>query len=143
MNDYLQPQISDFGLSKKTDFISMNMNMQSQKGMKGTPLYMAPEIFSEEKYTKSSDVYTLAFIVYDIMIGEQPFTNMNIYQLIKKVLNEGKRPEISEDVPDAYKQLIEICWLQDCEERPSFDSIVENLKNNDDFITDVVDQSEF
>lgn len=65
MNDYFQPKISDFGLSKITDFLSISMNIQSRKGFKGTPAYMAPEI-SSEKYSKSSDVYAFAFIVYEI-----------------------------------------------------------------------------
>ncbi|KAK8883181.1 hypothetical protein M9Y10_045831 [Tritrichomonas musculus] len=56
VDGYLYPKISDFGLSKITDFLSISMNFQSQKGLKGTPIYMAPEILSNEEYSKSGDV---------------------------------------------------------------------------------------
>lgn len=35
-------------------------------------------------------------------------------------MNEGLRPEIGEDVPFVYKNLIERCWSQNADERPSF-----------------------
>lgn len=44
MDDFFHPKISDFGLSKLTDFLTISMNIQSRKGLKGTPAYMAPEI---------------------------------------------------------------------------------------------------
>ena len=122
MNDYLYPKISDFGLSKITDFLSISMNFQSQKGLKGTPIYMAPEILAEENYSKAGDVYAFAFIVYEMMTGKRPFNDekLTIFQLIKKISIEGFRPEIDEDVPDIYKELIQSCWSQKAEDRPSF-----------------------
>ena len=67
LDEYLNPKISDFGLSKIIDFLSISMNVQSQRGLKGTPIYIAPEIYAEEEYSKSSDVYAFAFIVYEII----------------------------------------------------------------------------
>lgn len=130
-------------LSKITDHISTSMNFQLQKGLKGTPIYMAPEILASEKYSTSSDVYAFAFIVYEIMMLEEPFKDFNKFKLVNKVHIEGFHPEISSDVPDAYRKLIEACWSQKEEERPSFDKIVEELKTNGEFVTEVVDQSEF
>lgn len=49
LNEFLHPKISDFGLSKINEFLSASMNIQSQKGLKGTPIYMAPENFSQLK----------------------------------------------------------------------------------------------
>ena len=46
-------------------------------------------------------------------------------------------------MPDAYKELIEKCWSQDPEERPTFTEIVDELKNNHNFIIDLVDENEF
>lgn len=145
VDGYLYPKISDFGLSKITDFLSISMNFQSQKGLKGTPIYMAPEILSNEEYSKSGDVYAFAFIVFEMMSGEQPFKGekMSIFQLIKKVSNDGFRPKISDDVPTSYRELIESCWSQKSEDRPSFKDIVESLKSDEGFITEMTDESEF
>ena len=83
-------KISDFGLSKLTDFLSMSMNYQSQRGMKGTPAYMAPEILRNEKYSKSGDVYAFGLIVYEIMTGKFPYENINFFNLIKKSFTNEK-----------------------------------------------------
>ena len=135
IDDYLHPKISDF--------LSTSMNIQSQKGLKGTPIYMAPEILSEEKYSKSSDVYAFAFIVYEIMTCSEPIQKCNLITLIKKICIEGYRPDISIEVPPSYRDLIERCWSQEPSERPTFDEIVEELKTKDDFISDVIDSNEF
>lgn len=110
IDDYLHPKITDFGLSKITDFISASINIQSQNGLKGTPIYMAPEILSEEKYSKSSDVYAFAFIVYEIMTCVKPFENYNLITLMTKVHINGYRPDISSEVPRVFHDLIERCW---------------------------------
>ena len=39
--------------------------------------------------------------------------------------------------------MIERCWSQDPKDRPTFNEILEELKNNQDFITDLVDENEF
>ena len=59
------------------------------------------------------------------------------------MVKNGYRPSIQSDVPKCYKDLIESCWSNDPEQRPTFDEIVENLKNNPDFITNTVDHNEF
>lgn len=46
-------------------------------------------------------------------------------------------------IPKPYRVLIECCWSQNPEERPTFEQIIEVLKNNKDFITDTVDECEY
>ena len=141
MDDYLHPKISDFGMSKITSF--NDSKFQSVKGIKGTYIYIAPEIFSVQTYSKEADVYAFAHIVFEIMTGEIAFEKFNQYQILQKVAIEGYRPTIKKDVPKAYKELIKSCWSQNPDERPTFDQIVENLKTNDEFITELTDESEF
>ena len=80
MDEYLHPKISGFRFSKILDFVSVSINQQSTKGLKGTPLFMAPEVLECEEYSKASDVYSFGLIVYEIFMGERPFPNMNFYQ---------------------------------------------------------------
>lgn len=84
MDEYLFPKIADFGLSKITSSVSKSMNAQSQSGIKGTPIYMAPEVLQDEPYTKSVDFYAFSIIVYEIMTRKTPFSNLNLHQLILK-----------------------------------------------------------
>lgn len=77
-----------------------------------------------------------------MMTCKQPYKDINIFQLMRNVV-EGYRPEISLDVPDSYRELIESCWSQDSKERPSFDEIVEKVKNDHGYITDEINEAEF
>lgn len=50
--------------------------MESTIGiLKGTPMYMSPEIWKEYKYSKSSDVFAIGMILYQIYMNEKPFKN--------------------------------------------------------------------
>lgn len=144
MDDMLCPKIADFGLSKMIAVSeqSPSMNMQSASGFKGTQMYAAPEILNGEPYSMEGDVYSFAFIVYEIVTGERPFEGFNPCKFYQMVANGG-RPELPDDVPENYKNLIERCWSQSPSDRPTFDEIVNELKSDRSFITDCVDEAVF
>jgi len=52
-------KICDFGFAKK-----MSASTQFLKSIKGTPLYLAPEIFDEKPYTDKVDVWSLGVILF-------------------------------------------------------------------------------
>ena len=139
LDDFLHPKLADFGFSKFTD--SSQENLQSVMGTKGTPIYMSPEIWEKAEYSNACDVYAFAFIVYEIMTLEEPYKNCDYFGLMTNVLN-GIRPEIVA-IPDCYKNLIEKCWDQNPSNRPTFDQIVSELKNNEEFITDLVEEDDY
>lgn len=52
--------------------------------------------------------------------------------------------QINDDIPDFFRDLIERCWAQDPENRPSFAQIVDELKNGNYFRDDdLIDELEF
>ena len=62
------------------------MNPQSALYLKGTPIYMAPEVLSDKEFSKISsamirDVYSFAIIVYEIVIKKIPFKIKSLLQL--------------------------------------------------------------
>lgn len=73
LNDFLFPKIADFGLSK----IKSDTNDQSIAAIKGTPIYISPEIWVNMQYIKASDVYAFGLILYEIMTNEVPFKNFS------------------------------------------------------------------
>ena len=142
MDDYLLPKIADFGLSKIIHSSQETITIQSSLETKGTPIYMSPEIIESQDYTKAGDVYAFSIILYEILTNEEPFKNLNGFNIFKKVSN-GDRPTFPFKIPDAYRNLIEKCWSQNPSDRPNFDSIVDELKNNSGFITELVDEDDF
>ena len=143
INDKLQPKISDFGLSiydsfkKKFDFDQVDPD----QGV-GTPLYLPPEVgFGSDFTERSGDVYAFGLIAYQIM-EEKPYTFEKPTFRTVSNMYKGLRPEFSEKVPDPYRELIQKCWSQKAEERPTFAQIVKKLKDVS-FITGNVDEDAF
>lgn len=135
------PKISDFGLSKVK---STNNDLQNSKENKpkGTPIYISPEIWEKQEYSKASDVYAFSLIVYEIITNLKPFENCNIYQIMMNV-SKGDRPELNSTIPKSYQDLIKDCWSQNPEQRPTFDQIVDKLANDKGFITDEINYQEY
>lgn len=104
---------------------------------------MSPEIWSNNEYTKSSDVYAFAIIAYEIMTLEELFKDYNIFMLYSKVIINGERPKFKFPIPNCYQNLITRCWSPNPERRPTFQEIVEELNNNDEFIFDMIDKEEY
>ena len=81
--------------------------------------YIAPEIFKGSAFSKKSDVYCMGMIMWELTTGCKPFANVeHDINLIFKIL-DGERPEITEDTPECYANLMKSCWNSDPEERPS------------------------
>ncbi|KAK8839039.1 hypothetical protein M9Y10_032505 [Tritrichomonas musculus] len=135
LDEYLFPKIGDFGLSK-------TLENDLKSGLKGTYAYMSPEIFTSHQYGKPGDIYAFGMIVYEIITGEKIFKGFSQIQLMFNVI-QGYRPPFKFPIPNCYKELIESCWHNDPEQRPTIDEIVELLKTNEEFITDTVEPDEF
>ena len=132
------PKLSDFGLSK-----DMSADDHSSE-FKGTPTHIAPEIWNGSNYSKASDVYAFGLTVFEIMTNEKPFIELNnIYQIMSEVSILGHRPSFKYPIHPRYQKLIVDCWSQNPSERPSFDEIVESLRSDPEFITEMVDEDEY
>ncbi|NLD49027.1 MAG: serine/threonine protein kinase, partial [Clostridiaceae bacterium] len=62
-------KLGDFGIARE---FARSGKMAS---MKGTPLYMAPEVFKGERYDSRVDIYSLGMVLYRLLnMGRLPFT---------------------------------------------------------------------
>ncbi len=53
--------------------------------IKGTPLYMAPELVQEQPYDHNADLWALGAILYELTTGLPPFYTQSIIQLVKMI----------------------------------------------------------
>ena len=99
----------------------------------------------------ADDVYAFSMIAYYLVNDKQPFNvptgdNFNFRDFEKemeRVCYEGFRPDFKDSVNECYKKLIEKCWSQQPEDRPSFDDIVNLLETDRNFITEKIRENEY
>ena len=85
----------------------------------GVVPYLAPEVLSKKPYTKESDIYSLGMIMWEFTTGKKPFHDRpHNHLLITDILN-GLRPQITDDTPEFYAELMKRCWDHDPENRPN------------------------
>ncbi|XP_023948396.1 serine/threonine-protein kinase fused [Bicyclus anynana] len=73
-------KLCDFGLAR-----IMTNTTHILTSIKGTPLYMAPELIDEKPYDHQADLWSLGCIVYELMAGQPPFCTMSIWQLVRMI----------------------------------------------------------
>ena len=78
-------KICDFGFARFFD------NKTMITSIKGTPLYMAPELLSEYPYNKKADLWSLGVILYELFVGQPPFYTNSFQTLMKKIHKEDIR----------------------------------------------------
>lgn len=61
-------KIIDFGVAER-------IKSGRCHAVKGTPLFMAPEVILGKGYTTTADLWSLGVCLYDFMLGEFPFSN--------------------------------------------------------------------
>ncbi|HUW11235.1 MAG TPA: protein kinase, partial [Anaerolineae bacterium] len=81
--------LSDFGLSKMIE--SSGYSLTASGGVLGTPAYMAPEIWAEERPGPASDVYALGCVVYEMVTGEVLFGSDSPLIVMKR---HGEGPQL-------------------------------------------------
>lgn len=74
-------KICDFGFAKK---LSASTNFL--QSMKGTPLYLAPEIVKEIKYTEKVDIWSFGCIIYELFTGKTPYYANTYQKLVPLIL---------------------------------------------------------
>jgi len=88
------------------------------------PFWLAPEIMENKSFTEKADVYSVGVIFWELLTKQQIFSEVKFLSLIEKLVLEGKRPDIPGDCIPSYQHLIEQCWAQKPEDRPSFSQVV-------------------
>src|SRR5574341_217044 len=87
-----QALVADFGIALAVS--AAGGTRMTETGMSlGTPHYMSPEqAMGEREITARSDVYALGAVLYEMLVGEPPFTGPTAQAIVAKVVTETPRP---------------------------------------------------
>ncbi|KAL5110750.1 Serine/threonine-protein kinase 36 [Taenia crassiceps] len=92
-------KLCDFGFAR-----AMSFNTLVLTSIKGTPLYMAPEIVEERPYDHTADLWALGCILYELAVGTPPFYTSSIIQLVKMITNN--KVKWSDEMSPMFKSFL-------------------------------------
>ena len=96
--------LADFGLAKAVDGTG---NVTQTGVLLGTPEFMAPEL-ADGPVTKSSDLYALGILLYQMVTGRLPFTGDTALTVYLKQMHEQPIPpsRLNPAIPHEVEQVI-------------------------------------
>lgn len=118
--------ISDFGMSRKFDGDDNGQQTQN----KILPIRSsAPESILKSVYSKSSDIYSIGILIFEILTQSVPFGKMNNAEILINVCHKDQRPVFDDThhIPDTIKIICQKCWLKNPDQRPDIAEILQAL----------------
>jgi len=94
----------------------------------GTPAYMAPELLSNEIFSKKVDMYAFGILMWECFARAIPFEGFSPYDIKCCICDGQERPNIPTDIPKLCQELIEQAWAQAASARPEFIDVLCDLK---------------
>ncbi|CAB4412350.1 unnamed protein product [Rhizophagus irregularis] len=91
----------------------------------GVVPFMAPEVLRGKPYTPASDIYSFSMIMWEFTSGIPPFNNGAHDIQLSLSICKGERPEIIENTPQCYVDLMKKCWDENPLKRPSSKEVLE------------------
>src|SRR5437763_16466168 len=105
-------KIGDLGLCQQVVDKKDNPNR-----IYGVIPYLAPEVLLKKPYTKESDIYSFGMIMWEFTTGKKPFHDRSHNHCLIMDILKGERPQITDDTPKFYAELMKRCWDHNPENR--------------------------
>ncbi|XP_057870141.2 integrin-linked protein kinase 1 isoform X2 [Cryptomeria japonica] len=125
-------KVTDFGLGKLLKVSSDKVKESHIRPLNDTSrLYMAPEVYKNEDFDRSVDVFSFCLILYEMIEGTAPFHPNLPEEASRMMALEDKRPPFklkSKNCPGELKELIQECWDRNPLVRPTFAEIIVRLE---------------
>ncbi|GMP56734.1 hypothetical protein CsSME_00021109 [Camellia sinensis var. sinensis] len=110
-------KLCDFGLARKLNDISKTPSSSLPQAKRGTPFYMAPELFQDEGvHSYASDLWALGCVLYECYVGNPPFMGKEFTQLVKSILSDPT-PSLPGTPSRPFVNLINSLLVKDPSER--------------------------
>ncbi|XP_070839243.1 serine/threonine-protein kinase 36 [Chaetodon trifascialis] len=91
-------KLCDFGFAR-----AMSVSTLVLTSIKGTPLYMSPELVEEKPYDHTADLWSLGCILYELHTGAPPFYTNSIFHLVQLIVRDPvKWPDTMSDTCTSF-----------------------------------------
>lgn len=118
LDENLNAKLCDFGWSTESQCDEVRLTFC------GTYEYMAPEIFENEEYNGSVDIWSLGVLLYELLHGKSPFVGNSVFKIFKNILKEDikfKR-DIDTDAGDLILRILKT----DSKKRPNIEAVMQH-----------------
>ena len=112
-------KLCDFGFSRQ-----MSNETLILTSMKGTPLFMSPEIMYEKGYDHTADLWALGCILYELYTGMPPFFGSSVLEVAQKVKN--MEPVWPEDMSDTCRDFLQGLLTKNPDHRLQWPALLEH-----------------
>ena len=83
--------LSSWGICKLGDFgfsiAEKEKEKEDDQCLLGTPYYMAPELWNELPGNKTTDIWALGILLYEIFALDRPFNGNNLEEMKDNIIN--------------------------------------------------------
>ncbi|XP_014771292.1 tyrosine-protein kinase STK [Octopus bimaculoides] len=118
-------KIADFGLAR----LIVDDEYNSQQGSKFPVKWTAPEAIMKSVFTTKSDVWSFGILMMEILTyGGVPYPGMSNAETIQ-ALQKGYRMKAPPNCPSSLNSLLQGCWRQKAEMRPTFEYLCDFFEN--------------
>lgn len=116
-------KISDFGTHK----LKVKPH-ETSKTYAGTVAYMAPEVIRSEPYSFPIDIWSYGVVLWEILICDEPYKNLDSASVIWAVGNDSFHLPIPFNFPEGFSRVLNGCWKSQPNDRLTFQQICMILK---------------
>ncbi|KAF9432166.1 pkb-activating kinase-like protein [Entomortierella beljakovae] len=128
LDDRMYIKLTDFGTAKMLEPTEDGTESDRANSFVGTAEYVSPELLTEKAACKSSDLWALGCIIYQLLAGRPPFKGSNEYQTFQKIVKlEYSFPA---GFPKVAMDLVSRLLVHDPNERLGANNTIDQLKQH-------------
>ncbi|NXI43324.1 STK36 kinase, partial [Galbula dea] len=110
-------KLCDFGFAR-----AMSIHTMVLTSIKGTPLYMSPELVEERPYDHTADLWSLGCILYELFVGTPPFYTSSIFQLVSLIVKDPIKWPAA--ISPVFKSFLQGLLMKDPHQRLSWPELL-------------------
>ncbi|NWW31097.1 STK36 kinase, partial [Panurus biarmicus] len=110
-------KLCDFGFAR-----AMSIHTMVLTSIKGTPLYMSPELVEERPYDHTADLWSVGCILYELFVGTPPFYTNSIFQLVSLIIKDPVKWPMN--MSPVFKSFLQGLLMKDPHQRLSWPELL-------------------
>ncbi|NWV79143.1 STK36 kinase, partial [Dasyornis broadbenti] len=110
-------KLCDFGFAR-----AMSIHTMVLTSIKGTPLYMSPELVEERPYDHTADLWSVGCILYELFVGTPPFYTNSIFQLVSLIIKDPVKWPTA--ISPVFKSFLQGLLMKDPHQRLSWPELL-------------------